>query len=138
MIISNRSNSFGDNPSVNYNINAEDAARNDEGNQEALLGNQDLIRVSNIVGTIETSEKERFKKLIFRATRGNALAHFRDFDKPIINYSGQQVYKAVYVVMFPDGDAIKNKINKICDSFMGEKYDIPMEDLDEKISEIDK
>ena len=113
MIITNRSQSIsGDPRSVNYGINAE-GGNHGQQHQESLIENQNMILVSNVIGTIETNEKERFKKLIFRATRGNALAHFRDFDKPILDFYGNKIYKTVYVVIFPDGEAIKNKINII-------------------------
>ena len=34
------------------------------------------VNVTHVAGTIESSEKERLKKLLFRATRGKALAFF--------------------------------------------------------------
>jgi V-type H+-transporting ATPase subunit a len=123
--------------SLNYSVNKEEENKIDA-NKNLLTkdGDDNQIRVGNIVGTILRHEKEQFQKLIFRATRGNALAHFKDFDAPIIDYYGKQIYKAVYVVMFPDGVAIKHKLSKICDSFMGQKYEIPTGGLDEKIEEI--
>lgn len=95
---------------LNYSVKEDD--ENFERN-ESLLAEPSAIKVSSIVGTIERHEKDRFKKLVFRATRGNALAHFRDFEKPIMNYYGQEVYKSVYCVMFPDGESIKAKIQKL-------------------------
>ena len=78
----------------------------------------------------------RFKNLIFRATRGNALTYFQDFEKPIVDFYGNTVMKSVYVLMFPDGEAIKEKLNRLCDSFLGEKYEIPLGDIDQKIQEV--
>ena len=37
------------------------------------------INIAYIAGTIESVEKERLKKLLFRATRGKALTYFQDF-----------------------------------------------------------
>jgi len=37
------------------------------------------VAISQIAGTIESEEKPRLKKLIFRATRGKALTFFYDF-----------------------------------------------------------
>jgi len=37
------------------------------------------IMVSHIAGTIEVEEKDRLKKLLFRATRGKALTYFKEF-----------------------------------------------------------
>lgn len=121
--------------SLNASFREEDKEESET--KEALLDNAP-IRVSSIIGTIQMNEKERFKKLVFRATRGNALCHFKDFEKPIIDYYGNEIHKTVYVVMFPDGEAIKEKISKLCDSFLGEKYDIPPGDIDDKISEVER
>jgi hypothetical protein len=100
------------NPSVNYSIHSEDNEEEKETSAH-LLENLSGIKVSSLVGTIELNEKERFKKLIFRATRGNALAYFRDFIKPMYDYYGNKVFKTVYVVMFPDGEAIREKLSKL-------------------------
>lgn len=108
MMISGERHYSDNRQSINYNINDEEA----KDKSESFLGEM-TIKVASIVGTIERHEKDRFKKLVFRATRGNALTHFRDFTKPIINYHGQEVYKTVYVVMFPDGEAVKEKIHKL-------------------------
>lgn len=67
--------------------------------EEALLkGNE--VRVGHIAGTIGQDEQMRFKKLIFRATRGNALTYFQDLKNPIEDYYGKKHEKTVYVVVF--------------------------------------
>ena len=38
------------------------------------------VSISHIAGTIENSEQERLKKLLFRATRGKALTFFQPFE----------------------------------------------------------
>ena len=129
MIMQSSSRSFDDfNKPMNINASIKEESKTD------LLAGQ--IKVANIVGTILTSEKDRFKKLLFRATRGNALAHFTDFEKPIVDFYGNRIQKSVYVVLFPHGESVRNKIDRICDSFLGEKYDIPIGNLDEKIDEV--
>lgn len=82
----------------------------------------------------------RFKKLIFRTTRGNALTYFSDFPNPIEDYYGKKQWKTVYVVVFQEGDTLRDKITRICDSFMGERFEIPtggfqakMQDIENKI-----
>jgi len=42
----------------------------------------------------------------------------------------------VYVVIFQDGSSIRDKILKICDSFMGERFEIPEGGIANKINEI--
>lgn len=36
-----------------------------------------------ITGVVNREEKERFKRMVFRASRGNALTLFKDVDKPM-------------------------------------------------------
>jgi hypothetical protein len=38
------------------------------------------VFIAHIAGTIEVVEKERLKKLLFRATRGKALTIFEDYE----------------------------------------------------------
>ena len=130
----NRQLSFGQpTPGINSNITPREDAKDDA--QERLMG-ENIIKVSSIIGTIEMAEKERFKKLVFRATRGNAFTHFKDFDKPVVDYFGNSVLKTVYVVMFSEGEAIRDKLTRLWDSFLGEKYEIPTGGIDDKIVEI--
>ena len=56
------------------------------------------VAISQIAGTIEGEEKDRLKKLIFRATRGKALTFFYDFS--LANKDGTLHHKSVYIVVF--------------------------------------
>lgn len=47
------------------------------------LVNAKEITIGHLAGTILREEQERFNKLIFRATRGNAIVCFKEFSKPI-------------------------------------------------------
>jgi hypothetical protein len=38
----------------------------------------DGVQITHLAGTIDLEEKDRMKKLIFRATRGKALTFFQD------------------------------------------------------------
>lgn len=75
-------------------------------------------------------------KLIFRATRGNALTYFSDIKQPVKDYYGLAVKKTVYVLVFQEGDVIRDKLNRICHSFMGDTYDIPTENIQEKYNDL--
>ena len=44
------------------------------------------INITHIAGTIDSDEKERLKKLLFRATRGKALTYFSDYE--VLNAAG--------------------------------------------------
>ena len=66
------------------------------------------MSITSVAGTIEIAEKDRLKKLLFRATRGKALTIFQD----IVNNQPQGAKgeknsklkdKAVYIVVFEEG-----------------------------------
>lgn len=56
--------------------------------------------------------------MIFRATRGKALTFCQDF-----NQNG--VMKCSYMVVFQDMSGTSERVQKICDSFMGQRFDVP-------------
>jgi hypothetical protein len=39
---------------------------------------ENSVKITHIAGTIDVVEKDRLKKLLFRATRGKALTFFHD------------------------------------------------------------
>lgn len=126
---------------ANNSINAEAVDTNyfDEGSKEDVIADShDDIGINNMCGTILSSEKERLSRLVFRATRGNVLVYFRDFKNPIMDYYGNEMRKSVYVMIYPDGETIQEKLIKICDSFMGERYEIPPGGIEQKIEEINE
>lgn len=60
--------------------------------------------------------------MVFRATRGKALTYFRDFDSAgLPDYAGRldDVVRTVYVVIFQEGSHVRDKLQKICESFNG-------------------
>ena len=70
----------------------------------------------------------RFKKIIFRATRGKALTYLRDLEEQgFQDYSGksEKRLRSVYVIVFSDGPHIRDRLTKICDSFLGNTFEIP-------------
>jgi len=85
------------------------------------------ISIAYIAGTIEIEEKDRLKKLLFRATRGKALSYFREFELPRQRVKGHWIdkKKAVYIVVFQEGRQVRDKITRICDSFMGQRFELP-------------
>lgn len=91
-----------------------------EGDKVPLIDQSEaLVNIAYIAGTIEVEEKARLKKLLFRATRGKALTFFDDFDLPTRDANGRPKTKAVYIVVFQEGRQIRDRIVRICDSFMG-------------------
>lgn len=106
---------------------------------------QQEITIGHIAGTILKEEQDRFNRLIFRATRGNAFVCFRPFTNPITDYFGKKMMKSVYILVFQEGEFIRDRITKICDSFMGDRFEIPnggftnrLQDLESKIRDSKK
>lgn len=90
------------------------------------------MRFSYLGGLISSSEAQRFKKLIFRATRGKALCQF--FEMRIDPEDNLQCVKqgerAVYLIMFEEGGFLLDRITKICQSFLGSVTEISRENLE--------
>jgi V-type H+-transporting ATPase subunit a len=87
-----------------------------------------MISISYLAGTIDSTDQMRFKKMVYRATRGKALTYFRALASDgLQDYAGllDQRPRTVYVIVFQEGSHIRDKLIKICDSFMGKNFDIP-------------
>lgn len=104
-----------------------------------------MIAISYLAGTINKDEIMRFKKMVYRATRGKALTYFNDMDSAgLQDYSGALDRRArtVYVIVFQDGLHIRDKLVRICDSFLGKNFDIPQggnqQEIVERISELER
>ena len=83
-----------------------------------------------MAGTVAREEQFRFKKMIFRATRGKAYSYFQDLESEetgLKDYTGavDKKLRTVYVIVFQDGQFLRGKIQKICDSFLGRNVEIP-------------
>lgn len=79
-----------------HSLNAEEEKIN-----QPLIGGEMNVMITHIAGTIETDEKERLKKLLFRSTRGKALTYFYDIPQEQPEDNGPlPKQKSVYVVVF--------------------------------------
>jgi hypothetical protein len=64
------------------------------------------IAITYLAGTINKDEIMRFKKMVYRATRGKALSYFNDMDSAgLQDYAGGLDCRArtVYVIVFQEG-----------------------------------
>ncbi len=79
--------------------------------------------LSKIAGVINQEDVERLRKLVFRATKGKSFVFTKDY------MVDQQVNvaqkRSVYIIMYWAGDAVRDRIFKICDSFTGQRFDVP-------------
>jgi len=83
------------------------------------------VKIETICGTVESKEAERFKRLIYRQTRGQVLMHFSDLNMNVKNFEGEVIRKQVYVLMFHDMEILRLKIGRICDSFQSKRFMTP-------------
>lgn len=62
-----------------------------------------MISISYLAGTISKEEIMRFKRMVYRATRGKALTYFNDLDASgLQDYAGalDKRQRSVYVIVF--------------------------------------
>jgi V-type H+-transporting ATPase subunit a len=110
---------------------------NDDQRNPLIQGGERELRFAHVAGTIETSERQRMKKLLFRATKGTTLVVFSDFEQAHKDFSGKEVMKSAYFVTFQDVEHIRNRVMRICESFNGQRFDLPgPEQITQKLAEI--
>ena len=101
---------------------ARPARVNPSGDAENGLADADQPLIDGslqfVAGTIKDGETERMRRMLFRATRGQALTHFRTFEQ-------DGVAKVTYLVVFQSMGKSRDRIQRICDSFMGQRFEIP-------------
>ena len=90
------------------------------------------MRFSSITGVVATEEKNRFERMIFRATRGNCYVRFASIKQPITDpESGMLLEKCVFIIFYKS-ESIELKLKKICDAFQAHRYSLP--DMDDAAS----
>lgn len=102
---------------------APNVAVNGDGvDAQSLLRNEQesSSSIALIAGVVDASELDRLQRLIFRTTKGKSLIE----SKAIIE-EGDRPTRAAYLIMFWDGAMVKDRIQKICDSFTGDRFNIP-------------
>jgi len=86
------------------------------------------MRFSSVTGVVDSSEKARFERMMFRSTRGNCYVRFAGIEQDIVDpESNQKVKKHVFIIFFKS-KSIEAKIKKICDAFSAHRYSIPSVD----------
>jgi V-type H+-transporting ATPase subunit a len=79
-------------------------------------------------GVVNKKDTDRLRRMVFRASRGNAIVEIFDTDRKIGEVGqGNKEPKAVVMILFKVGEtsSLKTKLNKICDSFAVRVYEIP-------------
>jgi len=76
-----------------------------------------------VAGVIEKPQLERLRRLIFRATKGKSFLFVQDYKND--EQVGDRPPRCVYIIMYWAGATIREKIFRICDSFDGQRFDLP-------------
>lgn len=81
--------------------------------------------LSFFTGTMDREKLATFERVLFRATRGNCFVRFADIQEQLVDpETGEKKDKSVFMVFF-SGQAVKQKVSKICDAFGANKYTVP-------------
>lgn len=78
------------------------------------------INIQHVAGVVEQTEIDRLKRLIFRSTKGKSYIYTQRYNDPTALKK-----RSVYIIVFWDGEHIRDRIQKICDSFSGQRYELP-------------
>ena len=80
-----------------------------------------------ITGTIERDKVNLIERILWRITRGNSLFRHTEIEEPIPNPRNADVleYKNVFTV-YHQGEIIRNKISKLCESMNSTLYPCPL------------
>ena len=103
-----------------------------EAPSEANINLDGGVKIGKIIGTCLNDDLMRLKRLLFRSTRGNALVLTKNtggietFDKKVIP-------KSVFIVVFQEGEILRQRIETICDNFSKNKYKVPNNQIESKL-----
>ncbi|CAK83777.1 unnamed protein product (macronuclear) [Paramecium tetraurelia] len=95
------------------------AFQNEDSEEASLLGFQKMV------GVILKEDEMRFKRIIFRITKGNIHVDIMDIQEHFIQQDRRIVQKCVFMLIYPNGDLTQKKIQRVIESFSCNKFDIP-------------
>lgn len=78
---------------------------------------------SNIGGTIAMADRDRFYRMIYRATRGNCMIRFSSLSDRAKDATGKRIDKTCFIIFYKSA-AIETKLKRICDAFSANRYDL--------------
>lgn len=108
--------------------------RNDD--QMALMDpdQSKSINIQHVAGVVDQTEIERLRRLIFRSTKGKSYMYIQEYDD-----RASTKKRSVYIIVFWDGEHIRDRIQKICDSFSGQRYELPdLKDIQPQIQKVEQ
>ena len=108
------------NPIIQRGGNAAGEDRSYQGGFEDVS-----MSFSNISGVINVTDKARFERMLFRATRGNCYIRFAEVPRDALDAEGNAIDKSCFVIFYKS-TALDLKITRICDAFGASRYDLSM------------
>jgi V-type H+-transporting ATPase subunit a len=100
------------------------------------LHHNKVLNLTSLAGIINRDEVQRIKRIVFRACRGNALIYTIPIDRQLKEYSGEELLKDVYIITFEEGESLRGKLTRICESFNTDNFQLPTGNFNEKIQDV--
>ena len=91
-------------------------------NVEKVIEDKTGMAFSYIAGLIPKEECFRFKRLLFRRTRGNVVTVLHDLENPIETFDKKLIDKTLYVVIFRESDILRAGVTRVCEAFSPDMY----------------
>ncbi|CAG9314003.1 unnamed protein product [Blepharisma stoltei] len=91
-------------------------------------GGMGFSMFKRLAGIIDKEDMVRFKRMVFRVTRGNALTIFHDIEEPLKDpKTDEPLEKSVFFILYQGDEQsiISNKLARICDTIGIRRYDVP-------------
>jgi vacuolar-type H+-ATPase subunit I/STV1 len=89
--------------------------------KEPLLNDLNTFRICYMGGSLPKQEQLNFTKFVFRSTRGKAFVQFFEMQVPkedrMVGLNDHRE-KVTYIIMFEEGRFMKDRIQRLCSSFM--------------------
>lgn len=100
------------------------------------------MTVSYIAGIIVKADELKFKRMVFRISRGNALVHTTRMPK-IKGIDGgslgvTKVEKVVFILTFQAGKAMKRKLQKVAEVFSYHTYNMNHGNIQRRLNKLDE
>jgi len=87
---------------------------------ERVIEDRTGMAFSYVAGLIPKGDNFRFKRLLFRQTRGNVLTIIHDMEGSIEGFDKKKVDKSLYVVIFRDSETLRNTVMRVCEAVNSE------------------
>ena len=123
---------------ASQDLAASGSFQREEEAKNNLSRNQDNIRFTYLAGVIDKEDSLRFKRILFRVTRGMVWTTLIDIERPqneaektdydhLMDTTHEKKHKTIFLIIYQGGsyDMLAGKLNKICDSFGASKYGLP-------------